>query len=261
MLVRAISAVLGVVALFAVDYFFSAQGLVVISSIVTLIACFEFSKMVEASNRIIQSLFVCISFAFFLVFSFYSQSFLVFLGFFILIVSYFILFSKLAIDARMMKLALWIMGVLYCGIFTGVVSIGLLQFGAQYFWALTITSFMTDTFAFIGGKWLGKHPISPLISPKKTVEGSITGLIGGTFFGLLYLFSLQSEATWMSMAITCLAASFFTQMGDLFESMVKRFSGVKDSGKILPGHGGILDRIDGLLFAAPIIYLWMQFHG
>lgn len=260
MLVRAISALLGVTVLFSIYYFFSAQGLILICSLVTFIACLEFSKMVESTNKIVQSLFICISFAFFLVFSFYSQSFLVFLGFFVLIVSYFILITKLPIEMRMMKLSLWIMGVLYCGIFTGVVSLGLAQFGSKYFWALTITSFVTDTFAFIGGKWFGKTPVSPMISPKKTVEGSITGLLGGTCFGLLYLLSLKTQSTLTSMILTCLAASFFTQMGDLFESMVKRFSGVKDSGKILPGHGGILDRIDGLLFAAPIIYVWMQFY-
>jgi phosphatidate cytidylyltransferase len=98
-----------------------------------------------------------------------------------------------------------------------------------------------------------------MISPGKTREGALVGLLGGAVSCFFYLKSAMPPQSLPLLLMTCILASLFSQVGDLFESMLKRHSGVKDSGKILPGHGGILDRIDGLLFAGPIIYLWMVF--
>jgi phosphatidate cytidylyltransferase len=100
--------------------------------------------------------------------------------------------------------------------------------------------------------------LAPKISPKKTVEGAGVGLIVGSLIGYWYLSGLNHSSPSWVIALTCLSASLFSQVGDLFESTIKRYSGVKDSGKLLPGHGGVLDRIDGLLFAAPVVYIWMQ---
>lgn len=214
----------------------------------------------ESQNPVVQSLFVVVSFAFFLLFSFHSQSFLIFLSFFILLVSYFMLFTQHSIEKRVSSLASWTVGVLYCGVFTGVVSLGVKRFGVNYFIALLILSFATDTFAYLGGRLVGKHPLAPLISPKKTLEGSLVGLICGAGIGAFFLTTLPNKSPLFVLLLACVATSLFSQVGDLFESMIKRHSGVKDSGRILPGHGGILDRIDGLLFAGPVIYLWMDFY-
>lgn len=213
--------------------------------------------MVEKDNGIIKSLFVVIAFSFYLTYSFFSPSMLSFICFFILLASYFILFNKQAIDLKMTKLTSWTVGLLYCGALTGIVTTGVIQFGGEYFLSLLLLSFLTDTFAYLGGKLFGKTPLAPQISPKKTLEGSAIGLIGGSLLGFLYLKSLPHTGSDMLVAIVCIAGSMFTQVGDLFESTIKRYSGVKDSGKIMPGHGGVLDRIDGLLFTGPIVYIWM----
>lgn len=252
-----ITALFGVSVLYGTWHFFGDNGLVALCSVVAFIASLEYSMMVEPNSRIVRSLFVCVSYAFFLTFAFLSQSIFVFLSFFIFLASYFVLFTNYSIEQRMTKMASWTVGVMYCGLFTGVVVLATRQFGGPYFLALVLLSFITDTFAYFGGRFMGKRPLAPLISPKKTLEGSFWGLIGGSLGGFLYLNSLEHTSSIATLIITCLAASLFSQVGDLFESMVKRYSGVKDSGKIMPGHGGVLDRIDGLLFTAPFVYLWM----
>lgn len=258
MFIRAISALLGVSGLYAIWHFFQVPGLVAICSLVSFIACIEFSMMVEKNSLLVRALFVTITFSFFLTYTFFSQSFLAFLCLFILLVTYFVVCVDIPIEKRIAKLTSWTVGALYCGGFTGSVVFGIAQYGGNFFTALLTLSFLTDTFAYLGGKVLGKTPLAPSISPKKTVEGSLIGLIGGSGFGFWFLSTLNhSSPTWV-LILTCIAASLFSQVGDLFESTLKRFSGVKDSGKILPGHGGILDRIDGLLFAGPVVLLWMQ---
>lgn len=258
MLVRAISALLGVAGLVAVWYFFATTGLLVVCSLVSLIASFEFSSMVEKRSFIVRLLFVCITFAFFLVYTFYSQSFITFISLFITLVAYFILCVDEKISVRMSRLTSWTVGALYCGGFTGVVTHGVYVFGGNYFAGLLILSFLTDTFAYLGGRMFGRTPLAPKISPKKTIEGSVAGLLGGSLCGIWFLSTLDHTSPLWLVILVCVAASLFSQVGDLFESTLKRFSGVKDSGKILPGHGGVLDRIDGLLFAGPFVYLWMQ---
>jgi phosphatidate cytidylyltransferase len=121
-----------------------------------------------------------------------------------------------------------------------------------------------DTFAYIVGKSIGKHKLYEKISPKKTIEG----FIGGIFFAVLAGFLIskyyfhpkpdhlqKSIFIWMTIAAI---VSIFGTIGDLVESKFKRMAGLKDSGKIMPGHGGILDRLDSVIFAAPLIFLFFQ---
>lgn len=111
-----------------------------------------------------------------------------------------------------------------------------------------------DTFAYLTGSMFGKHPLYKSISPKKSIEGSIGGL--GFAIVAAYIFSLfsplQDQWYWISVAII---VSIFGTLGDLTESLLKRKAGVKDSGTLLPGHGGVLDRFDSILFVSPIVYI------
>jgi phosphatidate cytidylyltransferase len=120
---------------------------------------------------------------------------------------------------------------------------------------LLIVCFMNDTGAFYTGTFLGKHKLASGISPKKTIEGSAGGIAASMTAG--FVFSLIFFGS-PGFALIILPCSFLIavagQVGDLFESALKRASSVKDSGRILPGHGGMLDRIDGLLFAIPVLY-------
>jgi phosphatidate cytidylyltransferase len=120
-------------------------------------------------------------------------------------------------------------------------------------WLILVVSF-TDTFAYFSGKSFGKHKFSP-ISPNKTLEGVAGGIIAGTIIGSVaglyfngFLYAL----------VLSFFVSFFSVFGDLFESYLKRKAGVKDSGNIFPGHGGILDRLDGYLFGVVILYVGMK---
>jgi phosphatidate cytidylyltransferase len=121
--------------------------------------------------------------------------------------------------------------------------------GTDVILAVLFIVFATDTFAYVGGRLAGRHRMSPVISPGKTWEGFVTGAVFGVATSFIVLYDTAYDG-WRSLAfggIVVLAAV----VGDLFESLVKRDLGAKDTGRVLLGHGGVLDRIDSLLFAAP----------
>jgi phosphatidate cytidylyltransferase len=121
---------------------------------------------------------------------------------------------------------------------------------------LTLTWF-GDTGAYFAGRALGRHKLYPAISPGKTVEGAVGGLLGSILaVALAKLFYLQGTLAWWDCVALAVPAGALGQMGDLCESMIKRAYGVKDSGVIIPGHGGILDRVDALLFSAPFTFAY-----
>ena len=112
-----------------------------------------------------------------------------------------------------------------------------------------------DSGAFYTGSFLGKHKLCPAVSPKKTVEGAVGGLLANVIFAVLYKILIFNALPLIVCLVFALVGGVLGQFGDLFESEFKRAAGVKDSGKLLPGHGGFLDRIDALLFATPLAYL------
>lgn len=121
-----------------------------------------------------------------------------------------------------------------------------------------------DTFAYFGGTFLGKHKLCPTISPKKTVEGAVFALLGGTVLGvaMIYLQRLWgAHVDSIVLILLGLGCGLFSQFGDLFASLLKRWAGVKDFSSIFPGHGGIIDRIDSIMFCSPLVlcvFLVMQ---
>lgn len=116
--------------------------------------------------------------------------------------------------------------------------------------------FLSDTGAYFVGKYLGRHKLYPLVSPKKTVEGALGGIGGAVLGAIIFKLFVASGVSWLDIVATAVPCSILGQIGDLTESLFKRSYGVKDSGSILPGHGGILDRFDGILFAAPYLLLY-----
>jgi len=117
--------------------------------------------------------------------------------------------------------------------------------------------FFGDTGAFFAGKALGRHKLYPLVSPKKTVEGGVGGLLASMAGGGLWVWLLRPDASLVQGLALGAACGAFGQVGDFAESLFKRATDTKDSGSLLPGHGGLLDRVDGVLFAAPILYAWL----
>ncbi|HEY8343962.1 MAG TPA: phosphatidate cytidylyltransferase [Bacillota bacterium] len=124
-------------------------------------------------------------------------------------------------------------------------------FGWQVLLFMFITIWGNDTGAYFIGSFLGKTPLAPKISPHKTVEGSVGGLLIGTLAGIS--FGLAFRLPWCILAFSPLIG-LVGQIGDLFESLLKRGAGVKDSGWILPGHGGVLDRFDSAMLSLPLVY-------
>ena len=131
--------------------------------------------------------------------------------------------------------------------------------GIYMVWLIFISSWICDTCAYLSGMALGKHKLTPVLSPKKSVEGAVGGVLGsalvGALFGYLFLNRLfeGQNMVWIC-ALICGAGAVISQIGDLAASGIKRNHGIKDYGKLIPGHGGVMDRFDSVLFTAPIIY-------
>lgn len=130
----------------------------------------------------------------------------------------------------------------------------------SFHWIFYLCSviWFSDSFAYFIGIMFGKHKMYEIISPKKSIEGLIGGLFGGIAGGLIYSY-LFFEFSLLHVLISSTLLTIIGVVGDLVESMFKRKSGIKDSGAIFPGHGGILDRTDSIAFAAPILYFYVSF--
>ena len=183
--------------------------------------------------------------------------------------------GKVAFDSMVMS----VFPMLYPGLFFSLI-ITLQDLDCRFVstLALALTFFIAsinDVFALRTGLKLGKHKLSPIISPKKTVEGSIGGLIACTLFAVALPAAFNLAAKWFpvlnptgavlpplwAFAILGLVAGALSQVGDLVASLVKRHCGVKDFGTIFPGHGGMMDRMDGILFCGVACYLFFRLAG
>lgn len=153
--------------------------------------------------------------------------------------------------------------VYVCYLISQIIFIRNMDNGKYYIWLVFIGAFVTDSAAYFFGTYLGKHKLCPEISPKKTVEGAIGGIVFTTvtFLVVGFFFSFFSKYQINYYAITALGflCGVFAVIGDLFASVIKREYGIKDFGAIMPGHGGVLDRFDSVLFVAPLIYVFLHY--
>ena len=168
------------------------------------------------------------------------------------------LFSPLPLERSVSSSSLFACGVLYSGGLWSLVSLTFSSSGGggdHWVLLLLVSAVLTDTLAYTTGRLFGVRPLAPRISPKKTRAGAVGGLLGAVLAVSLAKLTLIPELSWLHVPLFGIALGAACQIGDLVESFLKRGFGVKDSGKIIPGHGGFLDRVDSLLFAAPIVYL------
>ncbi len=138
----------------------------------------------------------------------------------------------------------------------GVYIINLLQYleGTPLLYFVFLVGFSTDTFAYLVGSKFGRHKLIPSVSPNKSVEGAIGGVLGATILGVVFFHYTNIEISIVSILLVVFS-SVFAQVGDLFASKIKRLCGIKDYSQILPGHGGLLDRFDSILFIIPLTYM------
>lgn len=142
-----------------------------------------------------------------------------------------------------------------------------LEYGIYFVWLIFISSWVCDTCAYAVGITIGKHKLAPVLSPKKSIEGSIGGVLGSMLVGFLYGHFLIAPVitlpyTGILVAIISGVGAVISQIGDLAASGIKRNQNIKDYGKLIPGHGGVMDRFDSVIFTAPLVYtlllLWMN---
>ncbi len=139
-------------------------------------------------------------------------------------------------------------------------TLGLEQnIGARLVFLVALLTWATDTAAYLFGVSLGRHKLIPRISPNKTIEGAIGGLVGAAVVGWLLTRSLVPLMTPLAGVMLGLVVGIMAQLGDLVESLIKRDAGIKDTAELIPGHGGVLDRFDSMLFTAPVVYYYFRF--
>ena len=163
-----------------------------------------------------------------------------------------VIFSR-PLETGLARVGMGLGGVAYCALTLGFLNLMAATMPRELIVLLLVIIWMGDTAAFYCGRAFGRHLLIPKVSPKKTVEGAVAGLIGSIVVGTLGGVWLLGESVMSLVAISSVTA-IVGQLGDLAESVLKRSAGVKDSSSILPGHGGILDRLDSLFFAAPVFY-------
>ncbi len=150
-------------------------------------------------------------------------------------------------------------GVIYVGVMLSFVYLTRMsEKGLKLVWLIFIASWICDTCAYLTGMLIGKHKLAPVLSPKKSIEGSVGGVVGAAIVGLIYGIIIDlGDAAWVP-AVICGAGGIISQFGDLTASAIKRNHDIKDYGRLIPGHGGILDRFDSVIITAPIVFILSQ---
>lgn len=190
-------------------------------------------------------------------------TFLLVMSLMLLMTAYVITFPEFGTE----QITVAFFGIFYVGLmFSFLYQVRSMPDGIYLVWLIVLSSWGCDTCAYCVGMLIGKHKMAPKLSPKKTVEGAIGGVLGAALLGFLYgaYFEGRMEVILKPGVIgaaACAIAAVISQIGDLAASAIKRNHNVKDYGHLIPGHGGILDRFDSMIFTAPAIYFAIMFLG
>lgn len=229
-------------------------------SFVAIIAIYEFYNAVSKESKPVRWIgyFVCISIAFIHIIPMEWSSIIIALSIpcLILILFLHVIFSNMKTNFK--DIAYTFFGIFYVAIFLMFLAvIRGMENGKALIWYVIFASWATDVFAYFVGKFFGKHKFSQ-ISPKKTIEGCIGGAIGALVVILIYTYCINRflgfEYSYAYISIVAIVLSIISQIGDFAASTIKRYVDIKDYSELIPGHGGMLDRIDSLLFIAPFAY-------
>ncbi|MCM2280215.1 MAG: phosphatidate cytidylyltransferase [Bdellovibrionaceae bacterium] len=262
---RVISALIALSLCFAIYFFFETKGLFLICALVTVGCLREYGRLAFSIERTFGMR----------LWTFHALTLVIYFsalvgdtsGLTALIICAIVFFTTTLMDvkniddlSRALRLqSLGLLGFLYVGLMPALAT-RLLENanGDLWLFCLLVIVFAGDTMAYLVGQKLGKNRLLEAVSPKKSIEGAVGGLIGSGLAGLAmsYVIPQQSPLPMVGIAVV---TGIFAQVGDLFESLLKRVAQVKDSGSIMPGHGGILDRCDGVFFAAPVFYVLIRF--
>ena len=254
---RIITAIVFLPAFFLIVQYGNSAIFFIFFSLILLAALFEFyTLLIQNGQRCM--LYAGMILGWLVGFSFLSnQNHLMLFSMVISVTGMFIIkqFSKQPINLVVEEISNTLFGVLYIGLLLSyVILIREDEGGRQLIFMLFLIIWFGDSVAYYIGSFVGKYPLAPSISPNKTIEGALGGLLGSLAGVLLAQYWLHPNISSLNCIILGLATGIAGQMGDLCESMVKRSLKVKDSGFLVPGHGGLLDRLDSVLFSAPVFY-------
>jgi len=253
------------VALLIIATSHSVTSFYILFGIFMLIAIYEFCQLVGL-HKVFPLLFGAFSFYMATQFASTHTNDILILGatLFVSVKCLILLFSNRERVDELSKYIYVIGYVIFPFIVITKIPFGIKGFNPKIIISIFILIWTNDTFAYIVGKSIGKHKLIERISPKKTIEGFIGGIVFSVIAGfLISKFYIQAKPNHQSFSIliwtiSAVIISIFSTLGDLIESKFKRIAGVKDSGSIMPGHGGILDRLDSIIFVAPFVYLFYQ---
>jgi phosphatidate cytidylyltransferase len=259
---RLISAAIALILLFSAVYFWQATGVFIVGLFVVLRGSFEMARLFFSNDypKYSKTFFVFLSFLSFLIITdpvFKSLAGLVVVLIFLLTVCYgIVLHKKFSSTEKVLTyVTKSISGLIYCCYLPAcMIWITQTNNGMEWFFCLLAVVFSGDIGAYLFGVTMGKTKVAPLLSPKKSLEGALGGLLFSLLTAIGFSFLLINTPLWVFIVCGLLGGAL-GQIGDFFESLVKRIAGVKDSGTIMPGHGGVLDRLDGVLLASPLFYI------
>lgn len=238
------------------------EDILLLSSIVlSLIGVMEITKVLNLSKILVSIIFPFTLFYYIVVVKYAREGILLFLISMILMLLIFYVFAFPKFSIK--DIALTIFTIFYVPVMFSFVYLLREQrghFGQYIVWLIFISSWGCDTSAYFFGLLLGKHKLIKQVSPNKTIEGSVAGVIGSVIIGIIYVVvlnlftNINFVLSIKRVSIACALGAVFSQIGDLTASCIKREYNIKDYGNIIPGHGGVLDRFDSVIFTAPIIY-------
>lgn len=234
----------------------------VLVAIVSLLGIYEFFNIMKTKHyKPLTSIAIALTLFYYILLIFNKSSLNV--TFLILAFALFIMLSVPVINDKynFIDVAITLLGFFYVSVFFSfIVLVSEKDFGKYIVWTIFISAWMCDTVAYYSGKFFGKNKLCPKVSPKKTIEGSIGGLIGSTLgcmgFGI-FINKIGIHIPLFNFILIGFISGIFSQMGDLVASSIKRFIGVKDYSNLIPGHGGILDRFDSILFSSVVVYYYI----
>jgi phosphatidate cytidylyltransferase len=248
--------------IFVIIIFGSPVALAVVIAFASMIGIWEYNNIVFGHCFLIEKIEGLV-FAFiipFVVFWGNSQLLIAVIAFCIIISFIIFLWSIKDSNFEIITVAKVILGLLYIPfLISHLILIRNLDKGVYWVLFLLVIAFAGDITALYIGKYFGKHKLIPLVSPGKTVEGTIGLVMGSTIACLIFGYFIFPEISFLHITALAFVGSIIGQLGDLSESAIKRNYGLKDASSILPGHGGLMDRMDCLLFIAPFVYYYRIF--
>ena len=257
----------GIVLVLLALFFIISGGNILLGglSIISLIGMSELYKVMKIDRKLLgfTGYLLCVLYYAHLYFAMDDNSqvvFLVILSLILLLAVYVFCFPAYRSEQVMTAF----FGIFYVAVMLSYIYLCRMMDGGAYLvWLVFLCSWGCDTCAYLTGICIGKHKMAPVLSPKKSIEGAVGGVIGAVLLGILYGYVFQNQipaenASFLC-AVVCGIGSLISMIGDLAASAIKRNHEVKDYGTLIPGHGGILDRFDSVIFTAPVIYYTIQF--